>query len=334
MKLRKKNCFIAVISIVSISTISFLAIDNVFLKSNSNEYEDKVLKEEPSKENEILSMKEEIENKETIEVKPKEEIINDEEVVVDNNDEVSIPKSNNKVENIQKKPIKVAEKKVDDAVVEEKKDEIKEVVNIEKISYSKNLIKMVVGETMEIIPIISPSNATNRELEYSTNNSNMLNVSQDGKVTALKTSLDPAYIYIKSKDNPEVSFMIKVYVFDDIKIQSLSFPKSVDTVDIATNGIVYKLRVNAPSASADYSNYTYTGIWMEYTSSNPDVARVQPSNFDTLYLNKPGTTIITARYRDGKTAQMELNVINSKDDQRTTDEKLKYVVDENEKGLE
>ena len=126
--------------------------------------------------------------------------------------------------------------------------------------------------------------------------------------------------------------MIKIYVFDDIKIQSLSFPKSVDTVDIATNGIIYKLKVNAPSTS--YSNYTYTGIWMEYTSSNPDVARVQVSNFDTLYLNKPGTTLITARYRDGKTAQMELHVINSKDDQRPTDEILKYVVDENEKELE
>ena len=191
----------------------------------------------------------------------------------------------------------------------------------EKIKYDKNVIKMVIGDSIELNPIISPSNATNQEVIYSTSDSSVLDVNSSGKITALKYSSNPTFVYIKSKENPDISFRVQVYVFYDIKIQSLSFPKSTDTVDLV-QGPIYRLKVNAPFADLESQKYAYTGLCIEYTSSNPDVARVQASNFDSLYLNKAGTTIITAKYRDGKTAQMELHVINSSGDDKSTDEKI------------
>ena len=252
----------------------------------------------------------------------KKEVINNE--TINGQEEKTNKDKENKQEQVESSDDKNT---IIESSTEEKKEE---AINIEKISYEKNIIKMVVGETIELNPTISPSNATEKELVYSSSNPNMVSVDEDGKVTALKTSLNPTFIYIKSKNNLDISFSIRVYVFDDIRIDSLKFQKDEETVDIATNGIIYKFKINAPINAMDYSKYTYCGLWMEYTSSDPSVARVQVSNIDTLYLNKPGTTIITAKYRDGKTAQMTLHVVNSSDDQRTTDEKLKYTIDKSE----
>ena len=348
MKLKKKNFFIAVLVLLLVCFLSYFTVSKFALKSDSNKYEESTTKNEKNEEDNQVELEEEF-KKEIEEETIKEEDLTINEEIINTKEEKKKEETKKETNKEEKKQIvdetkkEVEEPKKEELVVETPKEneeiitpketevveEPKEEIKIEKISYSKNLIKMVVGETLELNPTITPSNATNKELIYSSSNPERVSVSEDGKITVLKANLNPTFIYIKSKENPDISTYIKIHTFDDVRIDSLKFQKSVETVDIATNGIIYRFKLNAPISAADFDKYTYCGLWMEYTSSNPDVARVQVSNVDNLLLNKPGTTIITARYRDGKTAQMELHVINSSGDQESTDDKLKYFYEGN-----
>ncbi|MDO5447275.1 MAG: CotH kinase family protein, partial [Prevotellaceae bacterium] len=62
-----------------------------------------------------------------------------------------------------------------------------EQVKVEKITFDKSSLELVVGEQYKLNVTISPDNATNQSLNWQVGDNSILNVDENGVVTALKT---------------------------------------------------------------------------------------------------------------------------------------------------
>ncbi len=116
------------------------------------------------------------------------------------------------------------------------------------IEVDKNDIVINKGENETITVTVNPNNATNKEVEFSSTNENIVTVNKDGKITAVGEGT--AIITVKSKDNPDITETVVVTVkipvteitaADDFTI-NLGESKNVEakTNDDATNkGLIY-----------------------------------------------------------------------------------------------
>lgn len=150
----------------------------------------------------------------------------------------------------------------------------------------------VKGKNVKLVATVSPSNATNRKITWSSSNTRVATIDQDGTLHPL--SYGTTKITATCANN-EASYTkeIKVSEYDPIDYVYLSsYSKSLTVGDVWTlQGFV----------SPSYANNTK----LTWTTSSPWVATVQNGTIKAL---AEGTTTITATSHDGKKATCTVTV--------------------------
>ncbi len=171
----------------------------------------------------------------------------------------------------------------------------KKVVSVDQISINTNNLNMIIGETYNLVSNISPSDAYNKNVRWSSTNSSVVKVDNNGKVTALKSG--SATVTVTTDDgNKTASCYITV---DTIKVESIT---------ISDNNIVLT-KGNSKKVSANVSPSNATNKKVIWSSENSSIAKVD-SDGKITGVNK-GVTTITATTEDGgKTASCLVTVNN------------------------
>ena len=142
------------------------------------------------------------------------------------------------------------------------------------------------SNTFKLTATVSPSNAKNKTVSYSSSNTKVASVSSNGTVTAKS----PGTAYITAKTKNGVSKKATVIVRATTK--SISF--SVYPTTLKATGTSTTNKTATLTASFSPSNTYFKTV--NWKSSNTSVASVskRTSNTATLTLKKPGRTRVTA----------------------------------------
>ena len=149
------------------------------------------------------------------------------------------------------------------------------------------------GESQKLTATVSPSNAENKIILWTSSNSSVVSV-KDGLVSAIKSG--KATITAKSDDGGktatcEVTVKAKVYPVESVSLDKASYEM--------TEGDTFTLTATVKPDNATNKNITWS-------SSNTSVATVSNGKVTAL---KAGTATITVKTEDGsKTATCEVNV--------------------------
>ncbi|MCQ3035913.1 MAG: Ig domain-containing protein [Bacilli bacterium] len=166
-----------------------------------------------------------------------------------------------------------------------------DTVDVENISLSLTSLTLDVNETSTIIATISPENATNKTITWTSNNLSVATVN-NGVVTALSSG--DAVITAKTSNDKTATCSVHV---NEINVNVLSI--SLDQTELTLN-VGDEATILATINPDDASNKTLT-----WTSNNSSVATVNNGVVTAL---SPGDAVITAKSSNDKTATCSVHV--------------------------
>lgn len=178
------------------------------------------------------------------------------------------------------------------------------------ISLNRTSLSLELNETYQLIATVSPSNATNKTITWSSSNTSIAKVDSNGKVTAV--SAGTATITAKTSNGLIARCTVEVkkgYVAAE------SITVSPSSLKLETGDSKFL------SASVSPTDATYKAI--TWTSSDNSIATVSTSG--TVTGVKEGTVKITARNADGVSGTCEVTVIKAS----TSNHKFEIVIDGN-----
>ena len=175
----------------------------------------------------------------------------------------------------------------------------KKVIKVTKISLSASTLLTKVGRTEKITATVTPTNADNRAVTWSSSAPTVASVDQSGNIIA--KSVGNATITVKAKDGSGVTATCWVNV-TDIKVTGITLNKT--TLNIKT-GATEQLTAKVQPTDATNSKVTWS-------SNEPTVAEVDQTGMITA--KKEGSAVITVTAQDGsgKTATCQVNVTDIK----------------------
>jgi uncharacterized protein YjdB len=161
-------------------------------------------------------------------------------------------------------------------------------VTLDKTSY-----EMTVGDEFTLSATVTPDNATNKNVSWSSSNSSVATV-DNGKVTAVKVGT--ATITVKTEDGGKTATC--EIIVKSIPVEGVTLDKT--SIEI-TEGEEIRLTATVTPDNATNKN-------VSWSSSNSSVATVDNGKVTAV---KAGTATITVRTEDGgKTASCEVTVKN------------------------
>ena len=163
------------------------------------------------------------------------------------------------------------------------------------ITVSPSNIKLGIGETAILSPTIRPSNASDKSVKWSTNNSRIAVVDNKGKVTA--KGLGKAIITVKTADGSNKTANCEVTVVQK-------------ATKLVLNATDIQLNINKTyTLVATITPTNTTNKQITWSSSNSSIATVDKNGKVTA--KKIGTTTITAKTNDGSnlSASCEVKVV-------------------------
>lgn len=140
-------------------------------------------------------------------------------------------------------------------------------------------------EAKELKATVEPANATNKGVIFSSSNTNVAVVSNDGLVTAVNNGT--AIITVTSKENSSIIAKCSVKVGKPVMVTDVTVQPA--ELNLKTDG-TYQLSVSVLPSNADERGVTFE-------SSNTAVATVSASGLVTA--KGPGTATITVTAKDG-----------------------------------
>ena len=200
-------------------------------------------------------------------------------------------------------------------------------IYVNNITLSDSSLILLKGSTKEVTATVSPSNATNKDVVWSSSNSSVATVSSTGVVTAVDAG--NAVIYVKSADQHYVKKLyVRVYL---------------DAAGIYLDQNSVNMPVNSESHLSYYIHTTTSGIvgdniaqasGVTWSSSNPSVASISQEGVISSY--EVGETKITVQDSSGAkdtcvvTVASKVNKITFEKDRVVlgigASEKLKYTL--------
>lgn len=159
-------------------------------------------------------------------------------------------------------------------------------VSITQIAISPSSVKLAVGETINLEAQITPVDATNKNVKWSSTNSSVVTVGSNGQLTA--KGIGTATIIASSQDGTNLSATCSVEVFEPtILISSIT----INPTDITGKvGDTYQLAVTiVPENASDKT--------LAWSSDNSGIASVDSDGLITLHTK--GNAIIKASATDG-----------------------------------
>ena len=171
--------------------------------------------------------------------------------------------------------------------------DIDDPVNVEGVSLNINEITLEQGETYTLTASITPENATDKTLIWTTDNEGVASVSSDGIITAL--SQGSCIVYVTTHDGGYTASC------------NVTVIKSVTGISLAPVSIKIIIG-NSAQLTAEVEPADATNTAVTFISGNDAVASVSAGGLVTA--NSVGTAIITAAAEDGGfTAECEITVV-------------------------
>ena len=163
------------------------------------------------------------------------------------------------------------------------------------ISLNQSSISIIKGKTYQLSASIQPSGASNRNVTWSSSNSNIATVSSSGKVSA--KAAGTATITVTTKDGSKTAKCTVTVKNEPIKVTGVSLNRSQITLFVGKSENL--------TAAVKPSNAANKGI--TWQSSNTNVATVDSGGRITA--RAEGTATITVKTNDnGKTAKCTVTV--------------------------
>jgi len=170
-------------------------------------------------------------------------------------------------------------------------------IAVTSVSLNKSSVILEKGETLSLSATVSPSNATNKSVTWSSSNTSVAAVSSSGVVTA--KSVGTATITVKTSDGSKTAKCTITVKEGTVAVTGVSLNKSSATLE----------KGNTLSLSATVSPSNATNKSVTWSSSNTSVATVSSSGVVTA--KSAGTAMITVKTSDGsKTAKCTITVKN------------------------
>ena len=164
-------------------------------------------------------------------------------------------------------------------------------IEVETITLNLTEKAVFIGEEFTLSATITPDNATYKEVEWSSSNSNIAAVDANGKVTAIKEG--SCSIYAKVKNGKVATCSI---IVSPIEVERINLDITEKTLEEGEEFIL--------TATITPNNATYKDI--EWASSNPNTASVD--NNGKVSAIKEGECIIYAKTSNNKTAECKVVV--------------------------
>ncbi len=122
--------------------------------------------------------------------------------------------------------------------------------SVESINLNKTSIKMYVGATENLVATITPSDATNKDLIWSTGDASIASVNQNGKVTAKKIGKTTIKV-VTDDGNKEATCEIEVTKYNSFGAYKHVFILGIDGLGATFN------KVSSPNFDRIFKNYAY-----------------------------------------------------------------------------
>ena len=161
------------------------------------------------------------------------------------------------------------------------------------ISFATKTIEVEYGDIVKLKPTIKPSNATDKTLKWSSSDPSVVKVSQAGNIKGLKAGKSAVITVTTNTGNFKAQITVKV---SPISVKKVSLSR---TSVALSKGKTYQLDATVTPSNA--TNKTLT-----WSSSNTKVATVDKNGKVTTIKN--GTTVITCKSANGKTASCTITV--------------------------
>ena len=166
---------------------------------------------------------------------------------------------------------------------------------VESIKLNKTSATLKATETLELIATVNPETATDKSLEWGSDNEAVAMVNQNGVVTAVATG--EANITVKAKDGSNVTANCKVNVI----------ATEVTSITISANGSTTLKASENVQLIATILPETATDKSVRWSASAPGIANVNENGLVTAYA--VGESLITATASSGLTAELTITVI-------------------------
>lgn len=163
-------------------------------------------------------------------------------------------------------------------------------VKVTNVSVDRRYLTLEEGENYTLTATVSPADATNKTVNYSSSDSRVATVDANGNITAVKAG--SAYIYAKSVDGP--------YAYSYVTVKAKETPQPPAEVKVTNITLDTRyLRLDAGKKyELNYTVYPYnaTDKTLTWTSSNENVATVENGVITAI---GRGSAYITATSSNG-----------------------------------
>ena len=172
-----------------------------------------------------------------------------------------------------------------------------QIVGVSGITLNKTALNLTIGASESLVATISPSNATNKDVEWTSSNTNVATVDTTGKVTGV--SAGSATITVKTKDGAKIATCNVTVKNSVIPVTGVTLNKTALSLVTGTSESLV--------ATISPSNATNKNV--EWTSSNTNVATVDTTG--KVIGVSSGSATITVKTKDGaKVATCNVTVKN------------------------
>lgn len=168
-------------------------------------------------------------------------------------------------------------------------------IKVTSINLNTDNYVMYSNQYLQLKAIVSPTNATNKNVTWSSNNTKIVTVDNDGKVKALKVGY--AIITATSTDGSNVSAQCKIKVAQ--RVTKIKLNKSI--INLSKKGKTAKLKATVYPTNA----YNKSVTWK---SNNTKVVTVDKNGKIKAIINK-GITYVNAIAKDGSNKRARVLVI-------------------------
>ena len=141
-----------------------------------------------------------------------------------------------------------------------------QIVGVSGITLNKTALNLTIGASESLVATISPSNATNKDVEWTSSNTNVATVDTTGKVTGV--SAGSATITVKTKDGAKVA-TCNVTVKNPIAINDINKHWAESTItDFISNGYINGYQDNTFRPNNSITRAEFIKIFNKYFGLN------------------------------------------------------------------
>ena len=155
-------------------------------------------------------------------------------------------------------------------------------VSVTNVTLDKSMLSLVIGTSGKLTATVTPENATNKAVTWSSDTPEIVSVDQDGKVTA--KAVGKAVITVKTKDGGKTATC--TITVSSVAVTNVTLDKSMLSLVIGTSG-----KLTATVTPKNATNKAVT-----WSSDTPEIASVDQEG--KVIAKAVGKAVITAKSKD------------------------------------